>query len=70
MFEKGKRGKRAELDRQASAGLTNSLGEAKSLPSSGEPITNFTGSRENRELVEEPRSVVEGTTKSLNERFN
>jgi hypothetical protein len=51
----------------------NTLGSREdrgtSLPSpSGVPVPNFTNQRARNEKARQPRSVVEGTTKSLNDR--
>ena len=66
MFAKGKPGKaRLAPHRESAGGLTNPLGEGRSLPSSGVPVLNVV--TRSGEAVEQPRSVTEDTTKSLRE---
>ena len=70
MFSKNKVGKSGTLDphRDSSDALTNPLKHGKSLASSGVPIMNLANQDVGTEAVKQPRSIVEGTTRKLNDR--
>lgn len=69
MLSKGKAGNKATLEshRDGPSALTNPLMHGKSLPSSGAPITNLANQDVSSEVVKQPRSVIEGTTRNLND---
>ena len=68
LFAKGKRSNKAALEnRDGSDVFTNSLMHEKSLPTAV-PMTNLANQDVSAESVKQPRSVVEGTTRALNDR--
>ena len=71
MFLKVMRRDKATLEPDADGAsvLKNSEGQRKSLlPPQSEPVTGLSNQIGDRELVREPRSVVEGTTRNLSDR--
>jgi hypothetical protein len=71
LFAKGKRDKAAlESHRDSPNVLTSPLKHEMSLPSSGVPVTNLANQDVSTESVRQPRSVVEETTKKLNDHGN
>ena len=68
LFSKTMRRDKAALARRGNktGALGTTEGHATSLPASSTPIADLSNQR--REPVMEPRSVIEGTTKNLNER--
>lgn len=70
MFSKGKRRNKTTLEPHgASPGALSSKGhDASLLPPSSVPVTDFSDQGSSRERVKEPRSVIEGTTRKLDDR--
>lgn len=65
MFSRSKRPDKATLQRESTGALKDSGAQ---LPPSHVPVTDLSGQDVRREPFREPRSVVEGTTKRLNDR--
>lgn len=69
LFSKSKRGNQTKLEGQADTRELSGTGQAASLlPTPGVPVTDFASQGQRRETVGEPRSVVEGTTRKLDDR--
>jgi len=63
------RDKAVEPDADGARVLRNNEGQRKSLlPRQSEPVTDLSNQIGDREPVREPRSVIEGTTRNLNDR--
>jgi hypothetical protein len=72
MFLKVMRRDKAALEPEADGAnvLRNNEGQRKSLlPPQSEPVTDLSNQIGDRELVREPRSVIEGTTRNLNDQM-
>jgi hypothetical protein len=68
LFSKSKRGNHAKLEDTADTRELSRTGQAASLPAPGVPVSELANQARRRETAGEPRSVVEGTTKKLDER--
>lgn len=67
VFSKSKREIKSGLERKSDVAQTDPPGHAKSLTAFNEPIHDFNSKSEDRQPVRQPRSVIEETTRKLND---